>query len=433
MRLKQRNLPFTYKLLSPGLYYDPIEDTNYKTKTPTWLKHYKDTHDRLRRWREIVAKLPFKRDANGNMDYQEQKILIVARQATQSYRNQLRQFNKGNDIYVLTHKKTGASQKCRHPLTEPTVVDMNYLRNALRSSLKGNIQTIRSARKFNPERHIMQDGTPQRIAGCYYQPGVNEWRIVRKSIAQLQNAKVPLSNDPHVGIELELFYPLVNHAQIVTALGKSKFRNSLSFGSDGSIRIEDMKMRPTEVRYCVPMSQLEEATQEICSILQKGKGAINKSCGLHVHLDQRQFIRAQADFYVDTSAAKKRAERLIKAQGILFPMTPASRRSNTYARRSSLIDFTRAERYSAINWQSISEHKTIEVRLHAGTLNPRKIINWVKLLSHIQDDPEMDQYQRTPTSMTTWKKHIEKYDPDLWNYVEERVMKFTNIEATEEN
>jgi phosphoenolpyruvate synthase/pyruvate phosphate dikinase len=47
------------------------------------------------------------------------------------------------------------------------------------------------------------------------------------------------------------------------------------------------------------------------------------------------------------------------------------------------IDFEAGERHLAINTESLEEHRTIEIRLHHGTVNVKEIYSWVKYLTSL--------------------------------------------------
>jgi hypothetical protein len=75
--------------------------------------------------------------------------------------------------------------------------------------------------------------------------------------------------------------------------------------------------------------------------------------------------------------------RLLNSLNILYAMTPPSRRNNRFCARNH-SDMTwnpnTDNRYWAINPASYNRHKTIEVRLHSGTIDARKVNYWIELL-----------------------------------------------------
>ena len=124
-----------------------------------------------------------------------------------------------------------------------------------------------------------------------------------------------------------------------------------------------------------------EPLAKLCRALTKAGCYVNKSCGLHVHLDARHLT-------------VKQTERIGASLGHSLPvlkyLVAKSRHANDYCelRVSKLIkishdDDTWDERYCAINLTSYPRYKTIEVRLHGGSINASKIEAWVTLLKLI--------------------------------------------------
>lgn len=107
-----------------------------------------------------------------------------------------------------------------------------------------------------------------------------------------------------------------------------------------------------------------------CSRMQKAGAIVNRTCGLHVHLDTRD---------TDRSKAQKRARRLKAALPLLLSLVPQSRRENTFCKPSLSYN----DRYNAINGTTIGSKGTIEIRLHSGSLDADKIVMWVRLLLFI--------------------------------------------------
>ena len=115
---------------------------------------------------------------------------------------------------------------------------------------------------------------------------------------------------------------------------------------------------------------------ETCAKLKKSGAAINKSCGLHVHLDSRH-LTARGE-------ATRRA-RLVAALPWLLELVPESRRNNSFCLPNVPGNAGRYGRYSAINPTSFRKHRTTEIRLGSGTMDPDKVLNWATLLHYISD------------------------------------------------
>jgi hypothetical protein len=149
---------------------------------------------------------------------------------------------------------------------------------------------------------------------------------------------------------------------------------------------------------------------EICSNLKSLSGEANKSCGLHVHVDARDF-----NFY----DIRKLVFLYSKIEDSLFQLVPVSRRNsrfckpcakeyvrdleslsspkansgkiieNVYGSKVVLSDVSRDKyhdaRYRALNVHSWVYRGTIECRLFEGTVNYTDIANWGMLWASILD------------------------------------------------
>ena len=128
----------------------------------------------------------------------------------------------------------------------------------------------------------------------------------------------------------------------------------------------------------------------VCQVLEGLGAEVSASCGLHVHHDAAGLSVRNM---VAVSALYASHQRAINS--ILSP----SRRDNTYCpglgphhvdrqwqRRvaasrdpESAAQAMQSSRYSAVNWQALSRHGTVEFRQHHGTLDSREVRSWVLL------------------------------------------------------
>lgn len=116
----------------------------------------------------------------------------------------------------------------------------------------------------------------------------------------------------------------------------------------------------------------------VCDTLVANGAKINKSCGLHVHHDARDYRAAQ---FVNLFNFYKRAEHIIDS------MLPMSRRAdnNRYCHTLQNFNYIPAGRYYKVNFQAFHVHGTVEFRHHSGSVEAEKIINWVLLTQRIMD------------------------------------------------
>ena len=149
--------------------------------------------------------------------------------------------------------------------------------------------------------------------------------------------------------------------------------------------------------------------KKLCSGLNNLGAKIDSSCGLHIHLDSRD------------GNGESRANKLEKCLPILNLMVPQGRLNNQYCRNDRS---KRGGRYAKINTESLSKHNTVEVRLHSGTTDFRKISNWMRILFSISEFNS--RFMKTPC-FENIHYVIEKlnWSIETTAYYFERVAKFT--------
>jgi hypothetical protein len=198
--------------------------------------------------------------------------------------------------------------------------------------------------------------------------------------------------------------------------------------------------------------------EEICDALSAQDAEVSASCGLHVHLDARDFTYWEV---------RKLILLYAKIENALFAMVPSSRRSSSYCERcaeqyvgalrkgkiadtrksiargvylGSLDERGRKEdrgtkylkknkyadaRYRALNLHSWFYRGTVECRLHTGTVNADKIVPWGILWSGILDSA----YRMTEAQIDDLHGHpveiLESLAPtaESRNYVTSRITK----------
>lgn len=155
---------------------------------------------------------------------------------------------------------------------------------------------------------------------------------------------------------------------------------------------------------------LLQQIKEICDGLTKDDAWVDQSCGLHVHINARDFS------YYDM---RRLLLLYAKIEKSLYEVVPGNRKTSTYckpcadlyikgldvartpwATKAALVqnhynrigDINDAksskgggERYHALNLQSWFFRGTCECRLHSGTTSFKKIANWLMLWINIHD------------------------------------------------
>lgn len=222
--------------------------------------------------------------------------------------------------------------------------------------------------------------------------------------------KKPQTKDNYLGVEIEFFCDL-NQDDLSFKLYEQGLGKYICLKFDGSIRTEN-NMYPHEVTILAKEKEMAEVIQQVSKILLASNAKVNKSCGLHVHLDMRNRDHEVA------------FHNLVSAQNILFAMNPYSRQSGTYCKRVDSKDFKSAasgDRYFGINATAHKKHHTIEIRLHSGTVQAVKINNWIELLLLV-----IAKKEAVKKSASSLKGFIKQYDIDskLANYIAERMALF---------
>jgi hypothetical protein len=160
----------------------------------------------------------------------------------------------------------------------------------------------------------------------------------------------------------------------------------------------------------------ENLLKEVCDIMARNGATVNKSCGLHVHLDVKEIDNRNAN------EMYRSVQRLwlfyLTFEDVLMSFLPPSRRSSNYCqslksdyhfreiaeaqnidklekiwyRVSNQRDIVECKseskhqtRYRGINMHTLFSERHIEIRFHSGTINFKKIAEWVNLHARIID------------------------------------------------
>jgi hypothetical protein len=112
-----------------------------------------------------------------------------------------------------------------------------------------------------------------------------------------------------------------------------------------------------------------------CSVLRAAGATLTRQFGGHVHLDVRDLHPANSRG--PSRALKGRINKIVVpyVERILRWAVPPSRIGNGYCKLEG-ASWTGYDRFRAVNVLSLSEHRTLEIRLGACTLNPDKFRLW---------------------------------------------------------
>lgn len=169
--------------------------------------------------------------------------------------------------------------------------------------------------------------------------------------------------------------------------------------------------------------KLEKLIGQMDKALKAGRSYVTTGAGLHIHLDGTGFG--------DTASAIRLTNTYFVLEPIIWAMLPHSRRRNTYCEpmekrismseyrqlvrtqsrrdkyylhkkwyKSNNVSFFRnnhgksGPRFYGFNLHALLAMKHLELRYHAGTVNPYKIRNWIWLHLHILNWVDKDYSRR---------------------------------------
>ena len=218
--------------------------------------------------------------------------------------------------------------------------------------------------------------------------------------------------------------------------------------SDGSISTDIEGYSTTEL-VSVPMSGdfIVDAVDKLIDWKKIFNADVNRSCGLHIHIDS-----------TDMSAKEVARVGMVynHFQEILKSMMPKSRQGSNWCKDFNMMladligidseeqlvslyyesmdshpstDKYNDARYSGLNLHSRYYHGSLEFRLHSGTLNKTKILNWISICNTIVEKGiELSKLTREDThkwfSVSAEYKIKEVFGERLSSYMNKRVAKF---------
>lgn len=139
-------------------------------------------------------------------------------------------------------------------------------------------------------------------------------------------------------------------------------------------------------------SEGKKSLKTVCKALEEIGAKVNKSCGLHIHLDAKNMTikhwrnliinYARLENIIDGFMAKSRRgnNNCFCRSVSLMPRLEA-----TVLHCDSIDEIARyfATRYMKINVEAYARHKTVEFRQHGGTVEFAKIEKWLSFLQKL--------------------------------------------------
>lgn len=258
----------------------------------------------------------------------------------------------------------------------------------------------------------------------------------------LERSKTPTSKSKYVGIEIEFLTPSNNVKKLESLLIKNELQWYCHLGDDGSVKDldwvaqdryeeytdwrgqqqtrvmttnHDERKASHEIRILAQEDEAPAIVNKVCEILKECGSIVNKTCGLHVHVDLRS--RNYDTVY----------HNMFQCQDLMFKTQPCTRTSrNKYCKKlKKMFDAkSRAGRYHAINRKAYKEHRTIEVRLHEPTLIAKEILMWCGFLILIANfETKLDKKIKLVEDLPSLPEALK-------GYLNERIKKYSRKQNT---
>lgn len=309
----------------------------------------------------------------------------------------------------------------------PNSVDRCVLIKDLKFYLKMEIQHYRkklSHHHYDEIKRRTLSGRifyPQMVCGVHRQPSFYLNYVLDYKGLSVFTEKKPKTNNNHVGVELE-FISKVDENVLGSELTSKGLFKYCNLKDDGSIKPNNEYPYRHELCIVAEETEIEKVVQRVCQVLKKVGCSVNKTCGMHVHLDMRNRVKEVA------------FSNLVASQYFLYSMNPASRNAVVNGMRycspvKNRMFSPNMDRYHGINGAAYNRHRTIEVRIHAGTVDFKKITNWISILLKIVDKPVA--VKRAPGGLISFVRNFD-LTMEQCEYMVERITKFANNSDLEE-
>lgn len=214
--------------------------------------------------------------------------------------------------------------------------------------------------------------------------------------------------------------------------------------TDSSIRRDDYEYAVEIVSPpLVGASGLSEI-RKVCDVLKDVGASVNRSCGLHVHVDAeglearniRNVVSAWMRYEIVIDSFLPPSRR--RDNGHCYPLPKANHMILTGARSKRRVERLANPdgRYYKLNLKSLSKHGTIEFRHHSGTCEAEKIIRNVQFclafvecfmssVYHPFGEGEFRLLEQTDAIMEIMCEHIESSEREAFcHYFKDRQQYF---------
>lgn len=357
------------------------------------------TEGQFNREKAVKAYLSFMAVRNGWKDFRE---VVVANQVPMNTSGMSNYVHDLKANYVRQMRSNSTYEVSIERMVRGKTYRIRIDRRNSDSILEAKEEIKNRIRRDRAVSKSVRDPLKLRSTGYYLH------KLIQKTLSE---SKKPYSKYKFVGIEIECILP--HNADLSLLL---PFKKWVNLGSDGSITDYNRNEDGRELRICLERRRLRRVIPPLMKALRSMGARVNKSCGLHVHLDQRSPAINPAVTYAN----------LVRSLNLLTTVIAPSRRNNQYCGRNRDSRFDQARnggRYKMINATAFHKYQTIEVRMFGGTLEEDKIINWIETLWAIAEGKSL---QRCPKNFDTARQYWKLSDANiLW--LKERQAKFAAL------
>lgn len=282
---------------------------------------------------------------------------------------------------VVTHIPSRISKAWVIETEESAIDKLKYMKEVLEL-----VRITRETKKLEIKKTLRkwEGASFEVVGGVFLKPNlINEigTRTTTNDPFIAKSPRKPKVN--YIGVELE-FNPIPNQntktiGAALKAAGLARYVHVGEDGSCGGFDQNGQRLRGFEVRVLLEESTFMEKLTQVCAVLKKLGFKTDPSCGTHVHLDMRN------------RDVKRSFGNLFQAQLLLRKFLTYDRKNNIYCRKNEYPTYDehienatgREARRCGINTLSYQTYKTLEIRMHQGTLEPEKLAPFIKLLLKI--------------------------------------------------
>ena len=142
------------------------------------------------------------------------------------------------------------------------------------------------------------------------------------------------------------------------------------------------------LEFVSPIMSGEAGLDSVRDLYARIKPEVNHQCGLHVHVDVRDFTDADklelvARLIADKNLFTSRVNQARLDNGFCDGDLPSLQDTDTW---EGYVYRLHGDRYCWVNLLAVRKHGSIEFRLHEATEDPEKVVAWIEfLVSYVEN------------------------------------------------